>query len=167
MTNKFSAVEDRCPTHGLTLYLAEVRRYALLRGFRGYDSGSRVECGLYRCAARECNYQVFAYNQTRWPEKLPLVYTATYDSAGMQTSISTHAVKRARGHKFLTVRVVSAAGISTRKVFHARPGLVFKDGDIEQLLDDVANEIELQYPGKDFRMVQVGPTAFNFIFVEA
>jgi hypothetical protein len=46
----------------------------------------------------------------------------------------------------------------------AKPGMVFADAGIDQILDDVADNLEQRWPELEFRLVQVGIASYNFIY---
>ncbi len=52
----------------------------------------------------------------------------------------------------------------TVRRFHARKGTHFVESDIEKILDGFVDEIERQMPHSEYRMTQVGPGAYNFVW---
>ena len=66
--------------------------------------------------------------------------------------------------KKLTIKMF-APGNRTHKtvILAAGKGKVFKPSGEFDVLSNVADSLETQFPNDEFRMVQVGPAAFNFI----
>ena len=69
------------------------------------------------------------------------------------------------GLKKLTIKMF-APGNRTHKtvILAAGKGKVFKPGGEFEVLSNVADSLETQFPNDEFRMVQVGPAAFNFVW---
>ena len=67
--------------------------------------------------------------------------------------------------KKLTIKMF-APGNRTHKtvILAAGKGKVFKPGGEFDVLSRVAESLETQFPNDEFRMVQVGPAAFNFVW---
>jgi hypothetical protein len=67
--------------------------------------------------------------------------------------------------KKLTIKMF-APGNRTHKtvILAAGKGKVFKPGGEFDVLSNVADSLETQFPNDEFRMVQVGPAAFNFVW---
>jgi len=67
--------------------------------------------------------------------------------------------------KKLTIKMF-APGNRTHKtvILAAGKGKVFKPCGEFEVLSNVADSLETQFPNDEFRMVQVGPAAFNFVW---
>lgn len=68
--------------------------------------------------------------------------------------------------KKITIKMF-APGNRTHKtaILSAGKGRIFKPGHEFNILSRVADQLETEFPCEEFRMVQVGPAAFNFIHV--
>lgn len=68
--------------------------------------------------------------------------------------------------KTLTVRVIPAEGHPRkRKVFRAPAGKLYVADGIDKLLDHVADYLEKRHPHWEFRLVELAPNVFNFVYV--
>lgn len=50
-----------------------------------------------------------------------------------------------------------------RQVLHAPPRRLFTGDGVNQILLRTINKIEEKFPSEDYRMVPIGPAAFNFV----
>lgn len=49
------------------------------------------------------------------------------------------------------------------KIYSASVGKMFNPGGIDELLAQIAANIEREYPTQEYRLAQVGPAAYNFV----
>lgn len=67
--------------------------------------------------------------------------------------------------KRLTVRVFLPEGHNEqRQVFKARPGRAYTPANVEEILDKVIDHLDMKFVHWEFRMVKVGPCAYNFMY---
>jgi hypothetical protein len=67
--------------------------------------------------------------------------------------------------KVVTVRVIPPAPFKaqTHRI-KAHPGYHYEDSHVDDLLSIVADRVEQQFSKWEFRLVQLGPDKFNFVF---
>lgn len=49
---------------------------------------------------------------------------------------------------------------------HAKPGRAFSKANIQEMLDDVVDQLDMKYPEHEWRMVELAPNKFNFVWVK-
>ena len=65
----------------------------------------------------------------------------------------------------LRIRVFAPENKSSSLItLKAAPGKGYVDADIENILEQVAEQLETNRSREDFEMVQVGPGQFNFVW---
>ena len=69
------------------------------------------------------------------------------------------------GYRKVTLKVFPPLGEKMRSVTHrAQPGRCYIPEEIEQMTDDLAEHLDKNFPDMEFRMVEVAPNAFNFVY---
>jgi hypothetical protein len=72
--------------------------------------------------------------------------------------------KGARLYKRMTVKVFPPAGGRTRTIILRAPqGKWFSGEAVDKQLEEIGNSIEKAYPGHEFRVVSLGPTAVKIV----
>ena len=67
--------------------------------------------------------------------------------------------------KRVELRVILPEGKKAKKeIVHSGPGRVFTESGIDALLEHAAANLEEKFPHWDFRLVPIGPNAFNFVY---
>jgi len=71
-----------------------------------------------------------------------------------------------RGHKQIEFRVCGMPdGVKDSHIVqHARPGRAFKDEVVDEALERMSQELEKKFPAWEFRLVELGPARFNFVW---
>jgi hypothetical protein len=67
--------------------------------------------------------------------------------------------------KRVELKVVPPEGHPVKKeIVHAGPGRCFTEKGIDAMLEHAAANVGKEFPHWDFRLVQVAPNAFNFVY---
>lgn len=66
--------------------------------------------------------------------------------------------------KQIDIKVLLPRKRAFKKAVRSPNGKVFTEQGIDNVLEQVAGNIERAHPGFEFRMVQVGKAAYNFVF---
>jgi hypothetical protein len=73
-------------------------------------------------------------------------------------------IRVSRAIKRVCVKVFSgSAGDPIKRIFKAPPGKCFTAKGVDDLLDSFAAHLEKSFPNRDFRMVEIAGSQFNFV----
>lgn len=73
-------------------------------------------------------------------------------------------MNRKNFHTQLTIRVFNLGNKgATKRRITPKPGHHWNDKGVDEVLDHLAEDLEKRFPAEEFRLVQVGPGAYNFI----
>jgi hypothetical protein len=76
--------------------------------------------------------------------------------------------KGERSYKIVRIKVFAPGnGEFEKEKFNAEPGCVFTGQGIDKLLDTVANAIEKRWPDHEYKLLEIGPATYNFVWVKA
>lgn len=68
---------------------------------------------------------------------------------------------------FHTQLAIKVFDLGNKRATHRRitpkPGHHWNDKGVDEVLDHIAEDLEKRFPAEEFRVVQVGPGAYNFI----
>lgn len=67
----------------------------------------------------------------------------------------------------ITVKIFTPHNTRAKKKILTPPqrGTGWNSSHIDQILHNIAEDLEKRYPGHEYRMVPIGPKSFNFIWV--
>jgi uncharacterized protein YejL (UPF0352 family) len=66
-------------------------------------------------------------------------------------------------YKSLRIRIIGP-GMDRTKIHKAAAQRGYTENDIDEALAELAGVLEKAYPGWDFRLVELGPASYNFIY---
>jgi hypothetical protein len=67
-------------------------------------------------------------------------------------------------HKRLRIKIVDADGKSHLTVLRAGAGKCYTEANVDTILEQIAEGLEKNNPAQEYRLIEVGPGAFNFVF---
>lgn len=76
------------------------------------------------------------------------------------------AIERPKTYTSMRVKIFGLENkTSELRKIKATPGHCWNEAAIQKILEHIAADLELRQPGYDWKLVELGPTAFNFVWV--
>lgn len=67
-------------------------------------------------------------------------------------------------YKSLTIRVFLSNGARRTRKLRAKDGMGWHSKGIEEFLEKLFEELERDYPYDEFKLIEISPTQFNFVY---
>ncbi len=65
----------------------------------------------------------------------------------------------------ITIRIFAVQNeSSTVRMIRAKPGYGYTEGAVDEMLMSVADELEKRFPDREYSLVKVGDSTFNFVW---